>query len=88
MSSKRWRPPRLPADVTPNQLRALEKGANLIITDIRPDPLREPAARRLRRIAGPYVLVIFGVADDLSSKKLMSAVYDLANRGHSRESLA
>ena len=33
------------------------------------------------RIAGPCVLVIFGVTGDLSTKKLMPAVYDLANRG-------
>lgn len=33
------------------------------------------------RIAGPSALVIFGVTGDLSRKKLMPAVYDLANRG-------
>src|SRR5690606_23861357 len=32
-------------------------------------------------IAGPSSLVIFGVTGDLSRKKLMPAVYDLANRG-------
>ncbi|NEE23401.1 glucose-6-phosphate dehydrogenase, partial [Streptomyces sp. SID7499] len=32
-------------------------------------------------IAGPSGLVIFGVTGDLSRKKLMPAVYDLANRG-------
>ena len=37
--------------------------------------------RRMPRIAGPCVLVIFGVTGDLSTKKLMPAVYDLANRG-------
>ena len=47
----------------------------------RPNPLRDPRDRRLPRIAGPCVLVIFGVTGDLSSKKLMPAVYDLANRG-------
>ena len=45
------------------------------------NPLRDPADRRLPRIAGPCVLVIFGVTGDLSRKKLMPAVYDLANRG-------
>ena len=35
----------------------------------------------LPRIAGPSGLVIFGVTGDLSRKKLMPAVYDLANRG-------
>src|SRR3979490_2977623 len=43
--------------------------------------LRDPADRRLPRIAGPSGLVIFGVTGDLSRKKLMPAVYDLANRG-------
>ncbi|HWU30103.1 MAG TPA: glucose-6-phosphate dehydrogenase, partial [Microbacterium sp.] len=37
--------------------------------------------RRLNRIAGPSSLIIFGVTGDLSRKKLMPAVYDLANRG-------
>jgi glucose-6-phosphate 1-dehydrogenase len=45
------------------------------------NPLRDPADRRLNRIAGPSSLVIFGVTGDLSRKKLMPAVYDLANRG-------
>jgi len=45
------------------------------------NPLRVPEDRRLNRIAGPSALVIFGVTGDLSRKKLMPAVYDLANRG-------
>lgn len=45
------------------------------------NPLRDPADRRLPRIAGPSGLVIFGVTGDLSRKKLMPAIYDLANRG-------
>ncbi len=45
------------------------------------NPLRSPSDRRLNRIAGPSGLVIFGVTGDLSRKKLMPAVYDLANRG-------
>ena len=45
------------------------------------NPLRDPQDRRLPRIAGPCGLVIFGVTGDLSRKKLMPAVYDLANRG-------
>jgi glucose-6-phosphate 1-dehydrogenase len=52
--------------------RALEPPAN---------PLRDPRDKRLPRIAGPCGLVIFGVTGDLSRKKLMPAVYDLANRG-------
>ncbi|MFZ1412696.1 MAG: glucose-6-phosphate dehydrogenase [Micropruina sp.] len=45
------------------------------------NPLRDPQDRRLPRIAGPCVLVLFGVTGDLSRKKLMPAIYDLANRG-------
>ncbi|WGW13732.1 glucose-6-phosphate dehydrogenase [Saxibacter everestensis] len=45
------------------------------------NPLRDPRDRRLQRIAGPSSLVIFGVTGDLSRKKLLPAVYDLANRG-------
>jgi glucose-6-phosphate 1-dehydrogenase len=45
------------------------------------NPLRDPGDRRLPRIAGPSGLVIFGVTGDLSRKKLMPAIYDLANRG-------
>ncbi|QNO36330.1 glucose-6-phosphate dehydrogenase [Protaetiibacter sp. SSC-01] len=45
------------------------------------NPLRIPTDRRLNRIAGPSSLIIFGVTGDLSRKKLMPAVYDLANRG-------
>ncbi|MEY9211041.1 glucose-6-phosphate 1-dehydrogenase [Thermobifida halotolerans] len=46
-----------------------------------PNPLRSALDRRLPRIAGPSVLVLFGVTGDLSRKKLLPAIYDLANRG-------
>jgi len=45
------------------------------------NPLRDPQDRRLPRIAGPCGMVIFGVTGDLSRKKVMPAIYDLANRG-------
>lgn len=45
------------------------------------NPLRDSRDLRLPRIAGPCGLVIFGVTGDLARKKLMPAVYDLANRG-------
>ena len=45
------------------------------------NPLRDPRDRRLPRVAGPCGLVIFGVTGDLARRKLMPAVYDLANRG-------
>jgi glucose-6-phosphate 1-dehydrogenase len=58
--------------VTVPDLRAAAIAAN---------PLRSIEDRRLPRIAGPCGLVIFGVTGDLSRKKLMPAIYDLANRG-------
>jgi glucose-6-phosphate 1-dehydrogenase len=45
------------------------------------NPLRTAQDRRLPRIPEPCALVIFGVTGDLSRKKLLPAVYDLANRG-------
>jgi glucose-6-phosphate 1-dehydrogenase len=45
------------------------------------NPLRDPQDRRLPRIPEPCALVIFGVTGDLARKKLIPAVYDLANRG-------
>ena len=45
------------------------------------NPLRDPRDKRLPRIAGPSALVLFGVTGDLATKKLMPAIYDLANRG-------
>jgi glucose-6-phosphate 1-dehydrogenase len=45
-----------------------------------PNPLRDPLDRRLPRIPQPCALVIFGVTGDLARKKLIPAIYDLANR--------
>ena len=45
------------------------------------NPLRDPRDRRIPRVAGPCVLVMFGVTGDLARKKLMPAVYDLAKLG-------
>lgn len=45
------------------------------------NPLRDSTDKRLPRIAGPSGLVIFGVTGDLARKKLLPAIYDLANRG-------
>jgi glucose-6-phosphate 1-dehydrogenase len=45
------------------------------------NPLRSPGDRRLPRVPDPCTLVVFGVTGDLSRKKLIPAVYDLANRG-------
>ncbi|WP_022867823.1 glucose-6-phosphate dehydrogenase [Schaalia vaccimaxillae] len=43
--------------------------------------LKDPDDRRLPRIAPPCGLVIFGITGDLARKKLVPAIYDLANRG-------
>ncbi|MFD0886845.1 glucose-6-phosphate dehydrogenase [Streptosporangium algeriense] len=48
---------------------------------IESNPLRDPRDKRLPRVAGPCVLVLFGVTGDLARKKLLPAIYDLANRG-------
>ncbi|AKK11158.1 glucose-6-phosphate dehydrogenase [Corynebacterium uterequi] len=45
------------------------------------NPLRSEHDKRLPRIAGPSGMVIFGVTGDLARKKLLPAIYDLANRG-------
>ena len=50
------------------------------MTDAIPS-LRDPQDRRLPRISPPCGLVIFGITGDLARKKLVPAIYDLANRG-------
>ena len=52
-----------------------------VVSGYAANPLRDPRDRRIPRVAGPCVLVIFGVTGDLARKKLMPAIYDLANRG-------
>src|SRR6185295_623915 len=47
----------------------------------RGNPLRDPRDRRLPRVPDACALVVFGVTGDLAHKKLIPAVYDLANRG-------
>jgi glucose-6-phosphate 1-dehydrogenase len=47
----------------------------------RPNPLRSPGDRRLPRVPEACTLVVFGATGDLAKKKLIPAVYDLANRG-------
>ena len=63
--------------MTPDSVQATPQQARAAYAN----PLRDPRDRRLPRIAGPSVLVMFGVTGDLARKKLMPAVYDLANRG-------
>ncbi len=59
------------------------KGSICPVTAPRPwvNPLRDANDKRLPRIAGPSGMVIFGVTGDLAYKKLLPAIYDLANRG-------
>jgi glucose-6-phosphate 1-dehydrogenase len=45
------------------------------------NPLRDPRDLRLPKVAGPCTVILFGVTGDLSRKKVMPAIYDLANRG-------
>jgi glucose-6-phosphate 1-dehydrogenase len=54
------------------------------VTDVLPhrvNPLRDARDRRLPRVPDPCALVVFGITGDLATKKLIPAVYDLANRG-------
>src|SRR6516225_510209 len=61
-----------PAPANPGVIASADVPANL---------LRDPRDRRIPRVAGPCVMVMFGVTGDLARKKLMPALYDLANRG-------
>jgi glucose-6-phosphate 1-dehydrogenase len=61
-----------PAPANPGVIAAADDPEN---------PLRDPRDRRIPRVAGPCVMVMFGVTGDLAQKKLMPALYDLANRG-------
>ena len=45
------------------------------------NPLRSALDGRVPRVAGPCGIILFGVTGDLSRKKVMPAIYDLANRG-------
>lgn len=51
------------------------------MTDLPTNPLRDARDRRLPQIAGPCSVVLMGVTGDLSRRKLIPAIYDLANRG-------
>jgi glucose-6-phosphate 1-dehydrogenase len=58
-------------------MTAVSAGGQLVAAN----PLRDPRDRRIPRVAGPCVLIMFGVTGDLARKKLLPAIYDLANRG-------
>ncbi|SOD74005.1 glucose-6-phosphate 1-dehydrogenase [Jatrophihabitans sp. GAS493] len=64
--------PEAPAATPPTQLPGRTAHGN---------PLRDATDRRLPRVPEPCALVVFGVTGDLSRKKLLPAIYDLANRG-------
>src|ERR1700722_2831408 len=69
--------------ISPEEQEALAQPSGLVplISGTGANPLRDPRDRRIPRVAGPCVLVIFGVTGDLARKKLMPAIYDLAPRG-------
>ncbi|MCW2526609.1 MAG: glucose-6-phosphate 1-dehydrogenase, partial [Pseudonocardiales bacterium] len=69
-----------PAD-HPGPAPASTEEEQLLTGGVRTNPLRDPADRRLPRVPEPCALVVFGVTGDLSRKKLLPAIYDLANRG-------
>jgi glucose-6-phosphate 1-dehydrogenase len=58
-----------------------QRSGPLDVATMQHNPLRDPADRRLPRVPEPCALVVFGVTGDLSRKKLLPAIYDLANRG-------
>ncbi|GGQ16434.1 glucose-6-phosphate dehydrogenase [Streptosporangium pseudovulgare] len=68
---------------TSDSVAVASAGATAGTTDavVAANPLRDPRDKRLPRVAGPCVLVLFGVTGDLARKKLLPAIYDLANRG-------
>jgi glucose-6-phosphate 1-dehydrogenase len=67
-----------PAEVS---AETLHPGAARRPEELDKNPLRDPRDRRLPRVPEPCALVVFGVTGDLSRKKLLPAIYDLANRG-------
>jgi glucose-6-phosphate 1-dehydrogenase len=52
-----------------------------VTPSVKGNPLRDPRDRRLPRLPDACALVVFGVTGDLARKKLLPAIYDLANRG-------
>jgi glucose-6-phosphate 1-dehydrogenase len=56
-------------------------GVSLSPRHLDQNPLRDARDRRLPRVPAPCALVVFGVTGDLARKKLLPAIYDLANRG-------
>src|SRR5439155_14123906 len=71
------------AAAAPDLPRGADPGARgaAVTAAGRLNPLRDPRDRRLPRVPEPCALVVFGVTGDLARKKLIPAVYDLANRG-------
>ncbi|GII65871.1 glucose-6-phosphate 1-dehydrogenase [Sphaerisporangium krabiense] len=77
-------PPASPEAAAPDEAVAIAQAAASTTTTLEvaeANPLRDPRDKRLPRVAGPSVLVLFGVTGDLSRRKLLPAIYDLGNRG-------
>jgi glucose-6-phosphate 1-dehydrogenase len=73
-----------PGDVTHDESVAAAQAVASTATTmevVEANALRDPRDKRLPRVAGPCVLVIFGVTGDLARRKLLPAIYDLGNRG-------
>src|SRR5438046_565138 len=70
-----------PSGPLPGRQPTTPRSGPLDVATIHRNPLRQVADRRLPRVPEPCALVVFGVTGDLSRKKLLPAVYDLANRG-------
>jgi glucose-6-phosphate 1-dehydrogenase len=70
-----------PSGQLPGRQPTTPRTGPLDVATIHSNPLRLAADRRLPRVPEPCALVVFGVTGDLSRKKLLPAVYDLANRG-------
>jgi glucose-6-phosphate 1-dehydrogenase len=69
-------------NLTDDAMHAISAGAGPALPSAqRRNPLRDPGDRRLPRVPEPCALVVFGVTGDLARKKLLPAIYDLANRG-------
>jgi glucose-6-phosphate 1-dehydrogenase len=70
-----------PSGSLAGQKPTTQRSGPLDLATIQSNPLRLAADRRLPRVPEPCALVVFGVTGDLSRKKLLPAIYDLANRG-------
>src|ERR1700722_16920693 len=69
--------------ISPEEQEALAQPSGLVplISGTGANPLRDPRDRRIPRVAGPCVLVIFGGTGGPGRKKPMPPIHARANRG-------